>query len=869
MHAAWTKLRQAATQFWDESVLGNTSDIGTTPKPVEAADEITRLYGLHKILAYDQYDSETGLFFNDQSIGFCFEVIPQTGADESIAARLNTLFTPLPAGVGLQWCLFGGPTLDRQFKAYTDLRRIAADKGQTLPFFVDLAQRRVSYLERNKGGPLWPTDNFVIKQTRLVISVTRSVSGTDRKRVQEMTQLRDTVHATLKTANLPAFPLDADGLIDFLWPILNPETLFSKGVAEDHPYDSGKSIKDQVTALGQHVRVKPKELLFGLPPQADEPDTRIAVRGFGVLRYPPRKELWEMANIIGSFFDEGLQYPCPFLICGGVYTLDPDHVDATAHIKAIRTKQNARSRMADFQPELVAQAQDWDIVLHQVNSGGTLCELYHTLLLFSPVATLERASQVAQNIWRNERFSLYPLQLLQLSALYTSLPMTLTAKARDDLKTLRLITTKTTVNAVDMAPVLAEWRGAGEPVMLLCGRRGGPAFLDFYANTQGNYNVFVAGVSGSGKSVLMNEIVSSYRGAGGRVWVIDVGRSYQNLIALQKGTFLEFTPTTRLCINPFSWIGTDSELDFKAEMRLLKPMIGRMASPNAPLTEFQYALIDEAITQTWKDYGPDTNPTRIRDYLRDKIQDEAGGTERIAYELAKQLAPFTADGVFGSFFNGQANISLDDDMVGLELEELKNAPELRRVVLFVLTSRIAHDMYLTRDRKKLCLVDEAWQLLGADKETAEFIEEGYRRARKYNGIFCVGTQGIEDAYKSPASQAAYTNADWKIFLRQDRKNLEKLIEDGVVNFSPAVKRMLLSLRTEAGRFSEMLVSSPNGDAVLRHLPDPFSLVMASTNAADYNECRSLLDAGYSTLEALETMAWRRQPPQQGREARNA
>jgi hypothetical protein len=94
-------------------------------------------------------------------------------------------------------------------------------------------------------------------------------------------------------------------------------------------------------------------------------------------------------------------------------------------------------------------------------------------------------------------------------------------------------------------------------------------------------------------------------------------------------------------------------------------------------------------------------------------------------------------------------------------------------------------------------------------------------------------------------------------------------EDGVVNFSPAVKRMLLSLRTEAGRFSEMLVSSPNGDAVLRHLPDPFSLVMASTNAADYNECRSLLDAGYSTLEALETMVWRRQPSQQGREARNA
>lgn len=121
------------------------------------------------------------------------------------------------------------------------------------------------------------------------------------------------------------------------------------------------------------------------------------------------------------------------------------------------------------------------------------------------------------------------------------------------------------------------------------------------------------------------------------------------------------------------------------------------------------------------------------------IKNESGSIECVAYELAKQLAPFTKDGVYGDFFNGRANISLNADMVGLELEELKNAPELRRAVLFVLTSRIAHDMYLTHDRKKLCLVDEAWQLLGADKETAELIEEGCRRARRYSGTFCVGT----------------------------------------------------------------------------------------------------------------------------------
>jgi len=49
----------------------------------------------------------------------------------------------------------------------------------------------------------------------------------------------------------------------------------------------------------------------------------------------------------------------------------------------------------------------------------------------------------------------------------------------------------------------------------------------------------------------MNEIISSYRGIGARLWVIDVGRSYKNLIALEKGTFIEFDSRSHICLNPF------------------------------------------------------------------------------------------------------------------------------------------------------------------------------------------------------------------------------------------------------------------------------------------------------------------------------
>ncbi len=857
--------------LWERKVLGKVDDCGRQAAPVEASQRVVdgapgadihdvakSLNGIHNILKYDQYDPETGLFYNDSSVAFCFEVIPQTGADEDMTSKLTQLFTPIPPGYGIQWCLFGCPLLDDQFQAYLDQRHVAVDNARTPDFFLELAQRRVDYIKRAHGSPLFAASNFMVKGTRLVFSVTRSGSHEDGKLCEEMWNLCEMLRAQLKTSSLPAFSVDASALIGFVRPILDPSLMFTGAPLPAVDYDPGKSIKDQVTPFGHQVRVHHDEILFGQPPaSAADADQRIAVRAFSVLNYPHKKELWEMANIIGSFFDDGLQYPCPFLICGGVYTLDPAIVDAKAQLQHARAKANAKSKMAEYQTELGLQAEDWDIVQRQINAGGTMTELYHSLVLFAPRKLMNRAAQVALNIWKSERFTIGTLDALHLPLLYASLPMTLTEAVRQDLKRFRVVTTKTTVNAVDMAPVIAEWPGAGDPVMMFFGRRGTPTFLDFYSNAQGNYNVFVAGVSGSGKSVTMNEIVSAYRGIGARVWVIDVGRSYQNLVRLQNGTFIEFKTDSRICINPFSWVGADSENSFKDELRLLKPMVGRMASPNAPLSEFQYALIGEAITAVWNDYGPDTNPTLIRDYLLKGVVNEKGGPERIAYELAKQLQPFTKDGIYGGFVNGPANIRLDGDIVAMELEELKAAPDLRRVALFILTSRIAHDMYLSRDRKKLCLVDEAWQLLGADKETADFIEEGYRRARKYQGIFAVGTQGIEDAYKNDASRAAYNNADWKILLRQDRQSLEKLIEDKVVNFSPAVKRMLTSLRTEGGQFAEMLISSPNGQAVVRHIPDPFSLLMASSKASDFNEVQQLMEQGHSTLDTLTIMLNRR------------
>jgi conjugal transfer ATP-binding protein TraC len=809
-------------------------------------------------LPYRAWIADREVFVNRDTLGFCLEVRPQSGADEEMAHVLTALYAAAPAGTGIQFHLYASPAIRAPLARYASLR-VADDivpeldtlgrAGRNTTIHRAMARRRVGHYLHGSRRSLLATQSYLLRDFRLVLAVSLAGSPENLARLEELLLLRDSMRATLHAAGFPSRAWAAADLINWVSALLDPHR--QTGDALALAYDEGRELHEQAIDRATRLSIDRQSILLANPAT----DLQPALRLMSVRAYPPRFALWNAASLIGDLYQATLQYPCPFLLTLGVHVLDAEATRNWAFLKAARATTNATSYMARFLPDLQERKADWDIVLKAIDAGQQLVDLNLQLALFTEPQAATRAEQAARAIFRARGFELSSDTMMMTQALLGSLPMTHSAPFHADLQRMKRVTTKTSANAVHLAPLIAEWQGTGTPVLLLGGRRGQLMQIDVYDNPAGNFNVAIAGTSGSGKSLLLNEIAAAYLGTGARVWIIDVGRSYEKACRNFGGSFIEFTEDAALSLNPFPLVE-----DIDEDMELLQPLLAQMVSPREPLDGFQYSTLGAAIKKVWKARGRSMNVTDIHDLLATGRLDagsnadphEGFAVDRRLQDLAAMLHPYTREGAYGKYFDGHASIDFGADLVVLELEELKAKKDLQTVVLLIVMYRITREMYFSRDRKKIVIIDEAWDLLSGGA-TAEFIEAGYRRARKYKGAFMSATQGVDDYYRNPAAKAALDNSDWMFLLRQKPESIEMMDKLGQLTMDDAMKRLLLSLRTEHGAYSEVFIHSPVGNGIGRLIVDPYSLLLFSSRAEDFNAINARRAAGLDVSAAIDAV----------------
>ena len=563
---------------------------------------------------------------------------------------------------------------------------------------------------------------------------------------------------------------------------------------------------------------------------------------------------WRGNALIGDFHRDFLQPGCPVLTCLTVMTGD-ETASEKAFLKSARATQQAGTGIARYLPGLPEKARDWQAVAERIKDGEKLVRACYMAAVYAPFDALDEAEQAVRAIYHGQGWRVNAERYVQLPSWLACLPMASAGGLDDDLERMGRMKTLLTSSVVNLAPLHGEWRGQpanpdNPPALFLIGRRGQPACWSPFANEAGNYNVAVTGKSGSGKSVLMQELVTGLIGAGGEAVVIDDGRSFQHTAEPLGGAFIAFGKDPA-CLNPFAMIdaGTaEHDGDYREEcFAMLAGVIGRMARRRGSIDDIEAALIAEAIASAWDEAGNGADLGTVRGHL-------AKRDDRRAADMATSLGPWCPGGVMGRLFAGSNVPDLENALTVFELAELKGRGDVQAAVLmlvvFLATQRMYHG---PRTRAKAIVIDEAWDLLSGEDSKA-FLEGAARRARKYRGALVTGTQSVNDYYANPAARAAWENSDWVIFLAQKDESVELLKSEKRIHCDPGMERALKSLTTADGRYAELVLHGPDGWRVARRVLDAWSVALFSSRGPAFAAVERLKAEGLTTVEAIDRLA---------------
>ena len=816
------------------SLFGESSTQGLEFYHSNQVNEMLKTYSFSEILPYALFNEEKSLFLNKNSIGFALEVYPMPGGatDRLVEDITNIVRDVIDEDSHLQCLLFADPRVSEKLENWSG-KRILYHGSDSV--YGMLAKKREEYLKKLSvsGGLISP------KQFRCILSYT--LPSNKEKGALELDMLDSTREKFIKLLSQHTIvkKVDAEKLLKFLDGMLG--SYESDSLKEWNPLDN---ISNQV-GNGSRLKIEEDRLVFG---------SDLNFKSFSVKSFPKMWTLSHMLNLIGDEKNDLIRMSFPFFINYVIYCPNQEKIESDFHKNIVFVEYQGKSNtLMRLIPSLEEEVGEYGFVRKKLHSGDRLLKTYMGMGVWAPKDEIITQCEKIKSIFRYSHIGIEENRYTNLHHYLGAMPMNFSSEWSKEFqeKGLKLKTSLSNEPGCFM-PIIGEWQGTETPGLLTVGRRGQVAYWWPFDNDSGNYNVVVAGRSGSGKSVFMQELITSILGNKGRVFVIDVGRSFERSCKLLGGQFIEFSSKKdkkdSLCLNPFSKILLDDVNAQEDAFSMLKPVICLMAAPNDKVDDYKNALIERAIKAVWQEKGQKSTITDVSIWLESQEDD-------IAKKLGIMLTPYTKNGVYGKYFEGENNVNLENEFVVIELEELKERKDLQSVVLQMFIMSITNQMFLG-DRKTAFAVciDEAWDLLRGGQAGA-FIETLARRLRKYKGSLVVGTQSINDFYQAPGALAAFENSDWMCLLSQKKESIEALKKSNRLSMDEAMESDLKSVSTHHGEYSEVMIyNAQYGYSIVRLVLDSFSEVLYSTQASDYSKVQSLVDSGISMEKAISLVA---------------
>ena len=363
---------------------------------------------------------------------------------------------------------------------------------------------------------------------------------------------------------------------------------------------------------------------------------------------------------------------------------------------------------------------------------------------------------------------------------------------------------------------------------------GVPVLFDNFHPSLANYNMVVFAKSGAGKSVTMKTLIS--RSAvlmGIESLALDAEGEYKIVAESLGGINVVLSPTSNTIINLFdieeekikdeitgrerTVLNVENKIEDVTQALIT---MARGSTRSEEVNELTKQIIAEAVAEEYTRCGITADPSslyvngqmgRLGNIGREKKEMPTIGSwyktllkkadentdenytfhysylkkvmKQYVRELNGQMAYFDGQSTF-DLLEGVPFINLDIS----QLEERFARPLAQQILLSWIWEKFVKKNSEDRNKatKKRVLVDEAWMLLPFP-EAVDFLNKMARRARKRNVSLAIVSQRFQDFYEKPEAQAVLTSSDTKLFLAQDKSEIQYLKEvfklsEGEANF---------------------------------------------------------------------------------------
>lgn len=363
-------------------------------------------------------------------------------------------------------------------------------------------------------------------------------------------------------------------------------------------------------------------------------------------------------------------------------------------------------------------------------------------------------------------------------------------------------------NLAEMLPLFLDYSTQQENSSLeLRSRNLEKCNLNLFSPENLNFNSFICGASGSGKSFLMNAMLLSQLKdePKSRLCIFDVGGSYRKIVTKYGGQSISLTldEANQLIATYLKSVPVNKNGFFKSLIELL-------CGSGKHLTHSHLVAIEDLLSDF------DGSILSIKSFIDKSLKKD----ERCYHDLALWLKPHLHFDEVKE--RKDLNQLITSKISAFDFKSLDANPIIQKVTIFLLSELLWKDLEKGTYPKTIIVFDEVWRFFSMSKG---YLEEFYRTLRKYKAGIVTITQNLADYGDEAFAKMIFTNSFTKIFLQN---GVTKDYLKNTFDLPASDIERALSVNSQKPKFSEFFVLTQNMSQVFRLYPDPEFYELAQT-----------------------------------------